>query len=63
MSADYVSSKHAVVGVTRATAVDYSSKGVRGPAIGRMGQPFEVAETVAWLLLEGDSWILILLSG
>jgi 2,5-dichloro-2,5-cyclohexadiene-1,4-diol dehydrogenase 1 len=86
-SADYVASKHGVVGVTRAAAVDYSSKGVRvnailpgsvwtpmvesalkehptlreiierGHAIGRMGQPFEIAETVAWLLSDAASFI------
>jgi 2,5-dichloro-2,5-cyclohexadiene-1,4-diol dehydrogenase 1 len=86
-SADYVSAKHGVVGVTRAAAVDYSARGIRvnavlpgaietpmlmgalqghptlrqiveeGHPIGRVGQPFEVAEAVAWLLSDAASFI------
>jgi 2,5-dichloro-2,5-cyclohexadiene-1,4-diol dehydrogenase 1 len=86
-SADYVSSKHGVVGLTRSAAVDYSGKGIRvnailpgaietpmflsalqghptlrqiveeGHPIGRIGQPTEIAETVAWLLSDAASYI------
>jgi 2,5-dichloro-2,5-cyclohexadiene-1,4-diol dehydrogenase 1 len=86
-SADYISSKHGVVGLTRSAAVDYSGKGIRvnailpgaietpmflsalqehptlrqlvaeGHPIGRVGQPGEIAETVAWLLSDAASFI------
>jgi 2,5-dichloro-2,5-cyclohexadiene-1,4-diol dehydrogenase 1 len=86
-SADYVSAKHGVVGLSRAAAVDYSAKGVRvnavlpgaietpmflaalqghptlhqiveeGHPIGRIGQPAEVAEAVAWLLSDAASFV------
>jgi 2,5-dichloro-2,5-cyclohexadiene-1,4-diol dehydrogenase 1 len=86
-SADYVSSKHGVVGLTRSAAVDYSGRGIRvnailpgaietpmflgalqghptlrqivaeGHPIGRIGQPVEIAETVAWLLSDAASFI------
>ena len=86
-SADYVSAKHGVVGVSRAAAVDYSAKGVRvnvvlpgaietpmflnalkdhptlrqivdsAHPIGRIGQPSEIAEAVAWLLSDAASFV------
>ncbi len=86
-SADYVSAKHGVVGLSRSAAVDYSGGGVRvnvvlpgaietpmllgaldghptlrriveeGHPIGRLGQPSEVAETVAWLLSDAASFV------
>jgi 2,5-dichloro-2,5-cyclohexadiene-1,4-diol dehydrogenase 1 len=84
---DYVASKHGVVGLTRAAAVDYSAQGVRvntvlpggiqtpmllkgmgqdpavrriveqGHPIGRLGQPAEIAEAVAWLLSDAASFV------
>jgi 2,5-dichloro-2,5-cyclohexadiene-1,4-diol dehydrogenase 1 len=86
-SADYVSAKHGVVGLSRSAAVDYGGKGIRvnvvlpgaietpmflgaleghptlrqiveqGHPIGRVGQPGEVAEAVAWLLSDAASFI------
>lgn len=81
----YVASKHGVVGLTRAAAMDVAAKGIRINAllpgsvetpmlegafndpplrayiershpIGRMGKPFEIAETVAWLLSDASSF-------
>ncbi|MCB2079424.1 MAG: glucose 1-dehydrogenase [Novosphingobium sp.] len=87
MCADYVSSKHGVVGITRAAAVEYGKQGIRvnavlpgatetqmflsgletnpnlreiteaGHPIGRVGQPSELAESVAWLLSDSASYV------
>lgn len=83
---EYVASKHGVVGLTRAAAVDYSAAKVRVNAvlpggtmtpmlaeamldpvrrraaeashpIGRMGEPGEIAEAVAWLLSDAASFV------
>jgi 2,5-dichloro-2,5-cyclohexadiene-1,4-diol dehydrogenase 1 len=83
---EYVASKHGVVGLSRAAAVDFSAKGVRvntilpggietpmlmtqmgkdpvvraaverGHPIGRLGQPWEIAEMAAWLLSNAASF-------
>lgn len=80
----YVTSKHALVGLTRVAALDHASDGIRvnavGPAfiltplveqtmtpeaiaavapmhaLGRWGQPAEVAEMTAWLLSDAASF-------
>ncbi|MEV4318049.1 SDR family NAD(P)-dependent oxidoreductase [Actinocrispum sp. NPDC049592] len=80
----YVASKHGVLGLTRAAALDSAAKGVRvnavGPGViltplveahqddagkralaagnpsGRLGQPREVAELVAWLCSDAASF-------
>ena len=85
-AAAYVAAKHGVVGLTRASALDFAAKGVRvntvlpgaietpmlqgamhdpqlramvesSHPIGRVGQPNEIAETVAWLLSDAASYI------
>lgn len=80
----YTAAKHGVVGLTRQSALDYSSKGIRinavGPAfiktpmisalppeaseqliaahpIGRLGEPEEVAELIAFLASDQSSFI------
>jgi NAD(P)-dependent dehydrogenase (short-subunit alcohol dehydrogenase family) len=83
----YVASKHAVIGLTKAGAIDHAQQGIRINAIapgvidtplmarrieempeievplkaahpiGRLGQPKEVAETVAWLCSEKASFV------
>jgi NAD(P)-dependent dehydrogenase (short-subunit alcohol dehydrogenase family) len=82
--AAYIASKHAVVGLTRAAAVEYAGRGVRVNAVapgtvetpmtagmssaqlaalnatmplGRMAQPQEVANAVAFLLSDAASYI------
>lgn len=84
---DYVAAKHGVVGLTRAAAIDYATRGVRvntvlpggvetpmligamgqdpvmretiarSQPIGRLGQPSEIAEAVAWLLSDAASFV------
>lgn len=80
----YTAAKHGVVGLTRQSALDYSSKGIRinavGPAfiktsmiaalppeaseqliaahpIGRLGEPEEVAELIAFLASDQSSFL------
>jgi len=87
-ASDYIASKHAVEGLTKAAALDYADKGIRvnsvGPAlietpllatiaqtdeaqaaanqavkmhpIGRLGQPNEVANLIAWLASDQASF-------
>lgn len=86
MAVNYVSTKHGIVGVTRAAAAEVSGQGVRvnaimpgavetpllagaleapevreavaaGHPIGRISQPAEIAEAVAWLLSDASSFI------
>jgi NAD(P)-dependent dehydrogenase (short-subunit alcohol dehydrogenase family) len=59
LGAAYYASKHGVVGITKAAAVEYADKGVRDTAVtariksmhpmGRLGEPKEVAKAVLWL--------------
>lgn len=84
-SSAYVSSKHAIMGLTKTAALEYSARGIRvvavGPAfihtplvdqglspemleqlaklhaIGRLGEPEEVAELVVWLCSDGASFM------
>jgi len=85
-AAAYCSAKHGVVGLTRATAIDYAAKAIRvnavlpggietpmlktalddpalremvarGHPMGRIGQPPEIAETVAWLVSDAASFV------
>lgn len=85
-NAEYVASKHGVVGLTRAASLDYCSRGIRvncvlpgaidtprlaeatrdpvlhdaltaAIPIGRLGKPYEIAESVAWLLSEASSFV------
>jgi 2,5-dichloro-2,5-cyclohexadiene-1,4-diol dehydrogenase 1 len=85
-AAAYTSSKHGIVGLSRATALDFSARNIRinailpgsvetpmlqhaikdpvvrefverGHPIGRVGQPIEIAETVAWLLSDAASFV------
>jgi NAD(P)-dependent dehydrogenase (short-subunit alcohol dehydrogenase family) len=85
--APYVASKHGVVGLTRAAALEYSAQGIRVNAmcpgvirtpmvsrvldedptleaqfaamepIGRLGEPEEIGEAVAWLCSAGASFV------
>jgi len=85
-AAAYCAAKHGVVGLTRATAIDYAARGIRvntvlpggietpmlqtaladaalremvarGHPMGRIGQPPEIAETVAWLVSDAASFV------
>ena len=85
-AAGYTAAKHGVLGLTKAAALEYSSKGIRvnavGPGfihtpmisgleqdpathaallashpIGRLGQPEEIAELVAWLASSRASFV------
>jgi NAD(P)-dependent dehydrogenase (short-subunit alcohol dehydrogenase family) len=47
----YVASKHAVIGLTKAVAVEYATP------IGRVGQPKEIARAVVWLCSDGASFV------
>ena len=81
----YTASKHAVVGLTRTAAIDYSAQGIRVNCvcpgairtpmvqgaidqgfghviesmhpIGRIGEPFEVADAVLWLCSDQASFV------
>lgn len=84
--ASYVSSKHAVVGLTRAGSCDYAALGIRVNAIapgaidtpmlrdalkdpvakehilrmhpiGHIGEPWHIAEGVAWLLSDASAFV------
>lgn len=87
ISAAYVTSKHAVVGLTRSVALEYASKGIRINAVcpgwvrtamverafekkpslepsiidqialGRIGNPEEIADAVVWLCSDRSSFV------